>query len=1014
MRFEGIMLCTLCLTASTCETEMRWVLFKVHRELGVSVVRERLISTAPASHVREKHRKHLNTTIFTVHHAKSQVKQFEDEAPTAAVHFSEPSAMVHEHWDDIRMDINGTTVKSDVTYAPFVLPMSVVDIHIVEHSSPAWSVLGPRNRKTHRFARGAATLSDPSFSFEPQLTTVQKVGPVGDTFNLVFLAGCYTQRSDFDADVQRAVRFLSGTVTAEESITLNNVPLHAQPWNRYWTYINVFSVWDESPQDGANHPDPRGSIANPKPNRLQCSYGTTIKRMLACNYAETAALASYAPAADLIITIVNDDEYGGAGGGGQAYLYNGKNFEKVLIHETGHASGGLSDEYDYGFDEESALSLINCAKKDTEVPWSDWFPTWQGLGKPSSTFETCSYSNFVRPNKGEKGDQSCLMRSSGMPKLCDVCREGLLQNALYENLKDLSLPRCPVASETLVMAPADVSRLHINPAIQDFYWFTTKSSLWGPAFNVSWSCVNGPAGTSAGPIKSGTSDTTELTVGACPSGGEPGAEACGWPGGAQAVEGDYLIRAEIADTVRSHNWLLSTAMRTSADFRVRITQGSEDLSACVRYDCNTRYGRGTDNDCLATNEVACLTSKCYWDKTLGSCRRFFGKTNEHGRGGYSICTLCDGDPNECNMSYTTNPQKAEVFIPEGTDTFDSNPVNVDQVSEQLGGGAVALFIGLAGILLGMIVMLYKTCSKTLNHSELEGKYTQCNSAVRLAIMVLFALMVWGSVAVAGFAVFLFLQAEMEIWGHMIILVTGLAAGGVLIVSFFIFSAAAARGKCQLGVSVVLLVLTTILLMVMAVIVHQMANSAAATVEAADNTPNAESWEAININVGDFVVDLEWMETLGDLWKTACRKKPDLVCQFQAEVHCSGFQKACFNVQNSYCPKNCTVGNSYVNPCMSALQRKLATNFRYVSVISILLAAVSSVGLLLVAYLFVSMFCCAEQSYNNMKNEKSFQPSMKRHPSSAMPPMQSSLQQPLTPSDTSVPMTTFGSHQRGVL
>eukprot|EP00754_Rhynchopus_humris_P006094 Rhum_TRINITY_DN12983_c0_g1::Rhum_TRINITY_DN12983_c0_g1_i1::g.55955::m.55955 len=992
--------------AAATATELRWVLVEVDPYRGLRVVRERTVTegvvTRDVAAARQRRRR---APMFGVRHDEGEV------------HFEDPRHVHHEHRDPHSQDWNGTRLAHNVGHVDLRIPANS-SLHLFEHPHAAWGS-GPRPLgRTHRFeGRAADTLQNAAFPFKPVYSTVQMVAPVDQTYNIVFLAGCYSKanKAKFEEDVNKAATFLSGT---EQSIATSGGPLSAQPWNRYYTHINIFSVWDESSQDGANHPDDKGDVADPRPNRLQCSYGTTIKRMLSCNFAETRALASYAPRADLILTLVNDPEYGGAGGGGQAALYTNNaqsakddRFEKVLIHEMGHAAADLSDEYDYGFTEERELTLTNCVKSPSKLPaaWS-YFKARGTV--PAAPAKVCSYSNYYRPTPSEKGQQTCLMASSGRPRLCDVCREGMLEDGLFKDGRkvDLTVPRCPLATETMVVQKDQLGYVHINPMLREPH----TQGEWGPAFQITWRCVSAPSGVPCSGIVAATNKTT-LPFGACQ-------DATCWPGagGFAAVKGAYVVEATVVDTAASAGWTHLAARTSAARFKLSLVDDWTTPHACTSTasrDCNLRYGKGSGTACAdsanteGSKEVSCLKAGCTWE--ANTCKRFFG-TNALGEPGYKICAVCDAGA-DCDVKYTTAPRSAESYIEEEKKKsgglggvvggYDSNPIDISSVTESMPGMGWGLLIAAIGLGTGMLLMLYKTCSKTLSKDRNEMNYTACNQTLRTVILGNFMLLVWGSVAVVGFGVYLYLQTETEIWGSIwmiILIVSGVVMFGLC---SFTFMAVAQRGKLTMSISCFFLIVAAAITAIFAVLIHRMATHADDThsqhesVDACKHTWDIDStddnkcaWEALSFPVG---IDWDWMEDLRDLWRKGCEDKPDIICKFQNELRCSGFQKACYNVQNSYCPPNsqCPMANKYTDPCMKTLQRKIADNFSIASIVSVVLASLLGLGFLMVLWLTISMFFCARAS------KQSYEPSYKQvdnsPPTFSQPPPQRPhpLQQP---------------------
>eukprot|EP01063_Lacrimia_lanifica_P041245 TRINITY_DN957_c0_g1_i1.p1 TRINITY_DN957_c0_g1~~TRINITY_DN957_c0_g1_i1.p1 ORF type:complete len:1023 (+),score=290.50 TRINITY_DN957_c0_g1_i1:43-3111(+) len=978
--FLGLSLCAGAAAARGGDLPLRWVLLEVHAEEGVRVVRERGIGVGPPSVDAAAYH-----TRAEPHHNDMFTLSWGEASAASQYHFKDPRHFHHEHFDEHTDDINGTVVEHQVGYVSVRVPYHLdraPHIDIVEHAHDGWGVVGPRNAKRHHFTqldaesarRGYGTLAeDPRFTFEPQFNTVQMVGPVDQTYNIVLLAGCYAQESEskFHDHVARVTKFMKGFTTSEGSIKVgkNKEPLNSQPTNRYFSHFNVFTVWDESPQDGANHPDPNGDVANPKPNRLQCSYGTTVKRMLACNFAEARSLASYAPAADLVLVLVNDEEYGGAGGSGNAYIYTGENFEKVFHHEVGHAAAGLADEYSYGMNENKVIERPNCvygngqAPSVSDLPWKNWAETWQANGQDPKPVLGCSWDNYYRPRRGENGDGSCLMKSSSIPKMCEVCREHLVDDGFFKGKGiDLSLPRCPFGTETLIVKENSVAKMHVNPIIQDAYQFGSNAALWGNPFTVNWKCKSAPAGVSCAnmTIVGGDTDTTSLTVGMCAigGGGTPGKAECGWPGTGAAQVGDYEIVAEVSDAV---DWS-SQQRSTSAVFKMRIVDDAGwNAASCnddsTHWDCNSRYKRGTDQECNGLEEGACIEKNCHWDKQMLTCTRFFGRGATTGfpeTVGYKICTICDADAS-CNVTYAVKPQPAESFVT-GGDGFNMDPVDIHSaLQDSLGGSWWALLIGMVGIGVAMLVGMVKTC-KGISEDDLSRRHSPCNKRVRMAAMILFALLVWGGVGVTGYGLYQFFQTDTEILDSPLVILT--IVGGVLVFFFsiFCFGAVRSRGKCKLGFGVVLNLLMLGFLTYVALATLGLAQSTSGDANYIDQEQDDEA-----ARIDTLGAEQQFIDHLRTAWLKITESNPKVVCSFQSEMRCSGYEKSCFNLPEgtSYCPADCPTGNQYVNPCVQLLQKSLSDNLDTLFIVCISVVSVMGIAFLLVLFLFISEMCCNE-------------------------------------------------------
>eukprot|EP00756_Hemistasia_phaeocysticola_P027552 Hpha_TRINITY_DN16124_c0_g1::TRINITY_DN16124_c0_g1_i1::g.3236::m.3236 len=922
----------------------RWVLFRVDGG-GVSV--DTVLDSPDGSKRRPSTQEDASfvpdNTDFSIYH----------DGPGGAVHvqhFQDPRRQ-YADWAPPTApqgEVPGTLVTLNHSHFSAWIPQDVTHVTLSDH--PSKDAPGPRRGQvlsvvpTQAHARVAAELAD---STEPEMLTFQSVAPPDKTRNIVFLAGGYSaaKRQTFIDDVTRAVKFLRGGQASEFS-TL------AQPMNRYIGMMNVFAVWKASPQDGAEHPDPNGVVLEKRPNTLDCSYGTTVPRMLACNRAKSLAMATYAPAADWVITLVNDpDHYGGAACCGVTWLYNGKMMLQVLIHELGHAIADASDEYDYGFTEDKDLKLVNCVKDVNNPPWQAWLN--ENPVPPSlKATAVCSYTNFYRPSPGDD-KQTCLMYKSSIVRMCPVCRAAFIEKLFTSSGQprpvDLGAPACPLEDETLLVqlksngqtaAPAS---LNVNPDIRRY---GTQSPFrdqdvpangvnqFGPALDVSWSVTDQSGAKSI--VGSGCSTVIigdMRSTSATPVSSE-NIPSCYWR---PPAEGDYSFEVLVHDTVHQcatcagcacDRWLRNDQEIPAQNktFRVKVVREGTVVPGETVVNCTSRHGLGL------------------WPTPIPS---------------ESLSTVCKVN-GTCNMSFQSHPKTVEEIEQEqkAKDGEDILAGGLGALENSASVGFWLFIVGLAMGVFGLLAALHKTCKGVVEDDEDADKFTECNGRLRKAAMFYYTIFVFLGVSIIGIAAYLLWGgSELEIFGkvmYMGLLFYGIAS---FMFSFVGFKAAASRSKCQLTVVGVCLVIMLVGLSILYVVVERLAEHAKDTVAVVSEGPGAPGegaaeWEAIEFDW--FSWKLEWMQHLRDLWKELVASQPDVICSFQTEVGCSGFQKACYDVTNSYCPTNCKEGNRAVNPCVHDLQKELADGFTEVSAACITSLCSLSFGFLISVSLAISV------------------------------------------------------------
>lgn len=212
---------------------------------------------------------------------------------------------------------------------------------------------------------------------------------------------------------------------------IKNYILDTEPFIDYKDYINVYSLNVVSKESGAS--DNPGKLKN---TYFQCSYNYyNIERLLVPqNYKAYDLAESYVPYYDNIIMVVNDQRYGGSGGGISVTSINEESYE-ILLHEMGHTIANLKDEYWLGG--KYADEGVNMTQESdpNKVPWSDLIGI-NGVG----VYQFEEDPSWFRPH------ERCKMQYLGKEySFCEVCNRALdkglnarkWQSALYNAQYDL-------------------------------------------------------------------------------------------------------------------------------------------------------------------------------------------------------------------------------------------------------------------------------------------------------------------------------------------------------------------------------------------------------------------------------------------------------------------------------------------------------------------------------------------------------------------------------------------------
>lgn len=196
-----------------------------------------------------------------------------------------------------------------------------------------------------------------------------------------------------------------------------------EPFLEYQRYFNVHRIDLISNQSGADHPERTPPVF--VDTALDAAYNCQgIQRLICVNNSKVNAVISRSlPASyfDIILIIVNDPEYGGAGGSFAVFSINGSAVE-IALHEIGHSFGLLADEYAGGGPScnpnvEPAQPNATRETNRNLIKWRHWIeaataiPTFSMMPALPGLYEGARYCNtgLYRPTFNNK------MRTLGFP-----------------------------------------------------------------------------------------------------------------------------------------------------------------------------------------------------------------------------------------------------------------------------------------------------------------------------------------------------------------------------------------------------------------------------------------------------------------------------------------------------------------------------------------------------------------------------------------------------------------------
>jgi len=302
--------------------------------------------------------------------------------------------------------------------------------------------------------------------------------------NVVIIGDGYTaaQESNFYADAQGMMDdFMSDPLMAD-----------------YRNFYNLIYLFHPSAESGADHPpysasctqsgfgqtccgdwaasyDPKaqgsGTFVDTAFDATYCGWNT--QRLLVVNSSKVYAAAAVVSDWDALMVLVNDTQWGGAGGG-YATTANVSARGEIMLHEFGHAYVGLADEYEspyYGTcsdingSSSCEPNVTNETRRDY-IKWNEWILP----STPIITPETSPYYNVVGLFEGARYQSTgmyrpqynCIMRSTGSP-YCVVDSEEFLMIAYRDDVNTIE----PGGANPPTSSPLSITVLETLPLSVD-------------------------------------------------------------------------------------------------------------------------------------------------------------------------------------------------------------------------------------------------------------------------------------------------------------------------------------------------------------------------------------------------------------------------------------------------------------------------------------------------------------------------------------------------------------------
>ena len=276
--------------------------------------------------------------------------------------------------------------------------------------------------------------------------TLQRGGDLSEAIDIVIVSDGYAEQDyvKFFADAERARAALMGH----------------KPFSDYAGRFSIRAVFAPSLQSGVSVPHDG--------NWLETSLDSHFDTFYTTRYLTTSAMQKVYDAIgtvpfEHVIVLVNTPVYGGGGIFNNVTIMGSDHptFKEVLVHEFGHAFGGLADEYFYAGDESEQYpldiepwepnisTLVDFVKK-----WQDMLPAglavptpvdelekqdvrkiWKTLSpeqKSSLNLKVGVYEGAGYRTKGiYRPVQECRMRMNECEEFCPVCSRAIVRMIDY-------------------------------------------------------------------------------------------------------------------------------------------------------------------------------------------------------------------------------------------------------------------------------------------------------------------------------------------------------------------------------------------------------------------------------------------------------------------------------------------------------------------------------------------------------------------------------------------------------
>lgn len=249
---------------------------------------------------------------------------------------------------------------------------------------------------------------------QSSMISLMNEGPRSERINLVILSEGYR--------AEELAQFRTDATNTLAALFSNS------PMQGYAEHFNAYAISVASAESGSDHPS-RGIYRN---TAFGTSYDVSgINRYLTVLTRQPVynVLFQFVPEYDLVVVLVNDEEYGGSGGRFMTISKHSLSSE-IARHELGHAFAALGDEYTTGESSGSELPNATQVTDRTQTRWKAWIDNSTAIPTPEGDGSVGLFSGAHYNGPGwYRPKANCKMRTLGVD-YCEVCKEAIVK-AIY-------------------------------------------------------------------------------------------------------------------------------------------------------------------------------------------------------------------------------------------------------------------------------------------------------------------------------------------------------------------------------------------------------------------------------------------------------------------------------------------------------------------------------------------------------------------------------------------------------